>query len=248
MRKVIGISAGVLLFAAIAAAETGQQCTDTTAKKMMTPSREFKYVSPGISWNTAGSVNRFLNESGFTGFPDHVWTLSFGREKEFRRLVFDHSLTIRIYGDNLNAGVRTSLYEGDMMGRAGFNVLSPDLFTSLYPYIGFGAGMNALYFRESSKTLGSALATSEPNVYAWQLTPLFDLGLGSNFQFANKDKTRGLVAGLRVGFLTDLYYTKRWHSSGTVLSDLPAVQQTGPYVKLILGGWGPHKGHHHHEM
>lgn len=237
----------LLWLSAVAAEEPNQESRDSAMKKMMTPTREFGYVSPGISWTSLGQLNGFLASSGLSGFPDHAWTLSFGREKEFRRLIMERSLSLDIYGDNLNAGLRTSLFVGDITGRAGFNVLPPDLFASLYPYLGLGAGLNAMFFRANSRTLASLLATSEPNVYAWQFTPLLDLGLGSNFPFANKDGTRGLTAGLRVGFLADLYYTKRWYSDGVVLSDLPSIQQAGPYIRLVLGGWGPHK-HHHHEM
>jgi hypothetical protein len=249
MKALNGIVLSMLLLSlsAMAAEGPNEQCRDSTMKKMMTPTREFGYVSPGISWTFPGKVNSFLNASGITGFPEHAWGLSFGREKEFRRLILERSLSFGIYGDNRNGNLRTSLFVGDITGRAGFNVLPPDLFASLYPYLGLGAGLNTLYFRANSRTLGSMLASTDSNVYAWQITPLLDLGLGSNFLFANKEKTRGLVAGVRVGFLTDLYYTKRWYSNGVFLSDLPSIQQTGPYVKLVLGGWGPHK-HHHHDI
>jgi hypothetical protein len=249
MRTLNGILLSMLLLSlsVIAAAEPKQECRDSTMKKMMTPTREFGFVSPGISWTFLGQLNSSLTSSGLTGFPEHAWGLSFGREKEFRRLIMEHSLSFGIYGDNLDGNLRTSLFVGNLIGRTGFNVLPPALFASLYPYLGLGAGLNVIHFRANSRTLGSMLTATDSNVYAWQLTPLLDLGLWSNFIFANKEGTRGLVAGLRVGYLADLYYTKRWYSDGAVLSDLPAIQQTGPYIKLVLGGWGPHK-HHHHDM
>ncbi len=234
----------VIVMAASTLVQAGEVNCDTGMMKMMKPTHEFGYVSAGSAWLTLGKVNSFLNGQGLSGFPEQAWSLSFGRYKDFRRLVMESDLTLRIWGDNLNAGLRTSLFAGDITWNNGFNVLPPEWVGSLYPYLGLGIGLNNLYFRDNSKTLAELRTTTEPNSNVWELTPLLNLGLGSNFLFANNDRSKGLVVGLGAGYLVDLYYTKRWMSDGIYISDLPSISQTGPYVRLVLGAWGKH--HHHH--
>jgi hypothetical protein len=244
MNSIKRILLAAIVMAAFTMVQADKMDCDTGMMKIMKPTHEFGYVSPGSAWLTLGKVNSLLNSQGLSGFPEQAWTLSFGHYEDFRRLVMESELTLRIWGDNVNAGLRTSLFTGDITWNSGFNVLPPEWAASLYPYLGLGIGLNSLYFRENSRTLAELRVSTEPNSNAWELTPLLNLGLGSNFLFANNDRSKGLVVGLRAGYLVDLYYTKRWMSDGIYVSDLPSISQTGPYVRLVLGAWGKH--HHHH--
>jgi hypothetical protein len=244
------IAIGVAVLAAFFAAYAGDTCSDTSSMKMMKPTHEFRYLSPGSAWLSLGKVNGFLVDQGLSRFPEQAWTITAGGYRDFGRFVMEHTLSIRIWGDNLNGSLRSSLCVGDITWNTGFNALPPEWMVSLYPYLGLGIGMNSMYFRANSRTLSGAsgvLASTEPNSYTWEVTPLLNLGLGTNWLFANPDKTMGFVLGLRGGYLVDLYYTKRWLSYGVYVSDLPSISETGGYVRLVLGAWGNHK-HHHHDM
>lgn len=215
-----------------------------TSGMMMKPTHEFSYISPGFSWINLGSFNNFLVSSGFTRFPAQAWTISLGGYKDFRRLVMEGAIMARIWGYNLDGPQRVSLGAGEIVWNSGFNVLPPEWSTSLYPYMGLGIGMNSLYIRAKSKTLLSLLAATEPNSFMWELTPLLNLGLGSNYLLSAKDGSKGLAIGLRIGYLVNLYMNKKWSSDGINVSDLPSILQNGAYIRLTLGGWGKH---HHME-
>ncbi len=214
---------------------------------MMKPTHEFRYVSPGYSWADLGKVNAFLNSEGLAGFSDQAWTIALGGYRDYHRFIMESALSARIWGSNLTGSLRVSLFAGDLTWNTGFNVLPPEWSTSVYPYLGLGVGLNDLYFRANSRSLGSLLSSVDSNFSAWELTPLLNLGIGSNFLLPNKDGTKGLAIGLRVGYLVDLYTSKRWYSDGIYVNNLPSILQSGPYIRLIIGGWGSHHMHHHHD-
>ncbi|HUI93473.1 MAG TPA: hypothetical protein VLX68_14605 [Chitinivibrionales bacterium] len=230
-------------FVSIAAAHSMEN--DSMEMKMMKPTHQFGYISPGFSWIDFGQLNNFLKSSGFSAFPEQAWTLSLGGYKDYRRLVMESAIMFRIWGDNVNGPVRVTLCAGEIVWNMGFNSLPPEWPVSLYPYLGLGVGGNSIYFRDNSKTLASLLASTEPNSFIGQLTPLLNLGLGSNYVLASKDGDKGLAIGLRIGYLFDLYINKSWYSDGIRVSDMPSILQNGAYIRLVLGGWGGHHKHMH---
>jgi hypothetical protein len=212
---------------------------------MMNPTHHFMYISPGFSWIGFGDLNNYLALQNYSRFPAQAWTLAVGNYKDWDRFIMEHHIMVRIWGDNPNGGLRTSLGMGEIFGDAGFNVLAPSMPVDLYPYLGFGAGINWMNFRSNTKTLPDAIDNTPPdNVMVMQATPLFDIGLGSNYLLASKDSTMGFAFGLRIGYLVDLYSGKKWNMGGTTVTDLPSIMQNGAYIRLVLGGWGKH--HHHH--
>ncbi len=234
----------VMVLAGFGIATAGDSTGDSAMMRMMRPTHEFGYVGASSAWLSLSGFNTFLNSQGLSSFPEQAWTIAFGGYKDYDRLVMEHTFSIRIWGFNRNGPLRTTLVAADLTGNTGFNTLPPQWPASLYPYVGLGVGMNALYVRDDSKTFSQMLASTEPNSYSWEFTPLLNLGLGSNYLLLSPDKTMGLALGLRAGFLVDLYYTKRWISDGVYITDIPSISQTGAYVRLIIAGWGKHKHHH----
>ncbi len=240
----------VMMFMAAVCAVAGTDDSSKASSMMnMKPTHEFGYASPGSAWLSLSNVNKFLNNQGLSGFLGQAWTVSLGGYRDWHRVVMEHSLNLRIWGYNLNGALRTSMYLWDATWNTGFNTLPPEWPVSLYPYVGLGVGLNTMFFGSDTKTFATMLATNEPDAYAWEFTPLFNVGLGSNYLFPSPDSTKGFSVGLRLGFLVDLFYTKRWISDGVYISDLPSISQTGPYIRLTLGGWDKHGHHHmHHDM
>lgn len=225
-------------------ASTPAHTMDNDSMMMMKPTHHFRYISPGFSLIGFGDLNNYLGSLGYSRFPAQAWTLTLGSYKDWDRFIMEHHIMARIWGDNLNAGLRTSLGMGEIVADAGFNVLPPAMPVDLYPYLGLGVGLNCMNFRSNTKALPDLLTSTEPNSMVWQATPLFDIGLGSNYLLASKDGTMGFSFGLRAGYLVDLYSGKKWYSGGTTVTGLPSIMQNGAYIRLVLGGWGKHPHHH----
>jgi hypothetical protein len=243
MKKLLHIFTAVVLL--VSFSNTSSHTMDgDSLKMMMKPTHEFGYISPGMSWINSGNLNGYLMSLGYSRFQEQAWTLSLGKYRDWNRLVMEHHILARILGDNLNGTLRSSLGYGEIIFDGGFNVLPPEMSLDLYPYLGIGAGLAWMNFRNNTKTLPQLLLSTEPNSFLMQATPLFDLGIGSNYLLGHKDGTMGLAIGLRIGYLVDLNAGKRWYSDMTAVSGLPSIMQNGAYIRLILGGWGKH----HHMM
>jgi hypothetical protein len=236
------IAVTVLLSAAFVWAVPETTCkADSAMMLKRKPTHEFHYISPGYSWIGFQDFNKALNAQGFSAFPEKVWSLTFGGYKDYRRLVMEHFLTLGIWGDNFDNGLRSSLMNAGFVANLGFNVLPPELGVSVYPYIGLGVGTMSLRVKSSTKTFTQLLASAEPNLNMWQITPLLNFGVGSNYILSKKDAAKGLAVGMRAGYLLDLYNNKKWRSDGMTVTGIPSIMQSGAYVRLIIGGWHEHK-------
>jgi hypothetical protein len=243
MKAVAHMLTVVVLLVAFTSAPAHTMDNDSMMMKMK-PTHEFGYISPGMSWINFGNLNGYLESLGYTHFQEQAWTLSLGRYRDWGRFVMESHILVRIMGDNLDSTLRSSLGFGEIVGDAGFNVLPPAMPLDLYPYLGLGVGGAVMNFRSNTKTLPELLVSTEPNSMLWQVTPLFDLGIGSNYMLGSKDGSMGFAFGLRIGYLFDLYVNKKWYSNMITVSGLPSITQNGAYIRLTLGGWGKH----HHMM
>jgi hypothetical protein len=247
MKALLHMLTAVVLLVSFTNAPAHSMDNDSSGM-MMKPTHEFGYISPGMSWINSGNLNGYLMSLGYSRFQEQAWTLSLGKYRDWNRLVMEHHILARILGDNLNSTLngtlRSSLGYGEIIFNGGFNVLPPEMSLDLYPYLGIGAGLAWMNFRNNTKTLPQLLLSTEPNSFLMQATPLIDLGIGSNYLLCNPDGTKGLAIGLRIGYLVDLNAGKRWYSDMIAVSGLPSIMQNGAYIRLTLGGWGKH----HHMM
>jgi hypothetical protein len=208
-------------------------------------SRTYGFISPGLTWVNNNDLNSFLGTEGIASFNTMSPTFSLGGHREMKRLIMESNLNFRYWRDNVDNGLRTSLFASDIVCNTGINVLPATMPVTLFPYLGLGAGLNTLHFRRDTKTLAQVLTFSGSDAMLWQASFLINLGLGADFILAKADGTHGLVLGLRGGYLFDPYNgDKDWNLGGTEVEDVPNFKQSGPYVRLILGGWGTHKHKH----
>jgi hypothetical protein len=225
MKTILHLLAAAVLLISITSAPAHTMGDDSTMMKMMKPTHEFGYISPGMSWINFGSLNNYLVSlpPGYSHFQEQAWTLALGNYKDWDRFVMESHILARIMGDNLNGNLRTSMGFVEIVGDAGFNVLPPAMPVDLYPYLGLGGGLACMNFRNNLTTLPALLLSTEPNAMLWQATPLFDIGIGSNYLLGNKDGTMGFAFGLRIGYLVDLHLNKRWYSGQIGISGLPSI-------------------------
>ena len=201
--------------------------------------RGIGFVSPGISWVDLDRFNNFLGSQGISSFNTMAPTLTIGGYKEMNNIIMESNLTLRYWQDNVKSNLRTSLFMGDLDWNAGINLMKSSMPLCLFPYVGAGVGLNSLHMRSNKKSLGALLVSSDPNAMLWQAAFLLNVGVGSNYLFPRKNAAHGLALGLRAGYQFDPISKNRdWHSGGTNIVDLPTLKQSGPYLRLVLGGWG----------
>jgi hypothetical protein len=215
---------------------------DNDSTCMTKISRQYGFISPGGAQISTRRLNEYLATQGVSAFRTTEPTLSLGMHKELQRLIMESNFTMRFWRDRKNADMRTSLFMGDIVWNTGYNVLPTEIPVNLFPYLGLGVGLNSIRFRSDTKTLAQLRASSDPNVLVSQAAFLLNAGVGSDFILSNKEKTRGMVIGLRAGYLLDPLSKRRdWYSGRTEIEDMPNLKQSGVYGRIILGGWGSHQ-------
>lgn len=214
---------------------------DFDTNDTMKITRHYGFIGTGTTWFTNSNLNNYLESKGLSSFKDYSVSVSLGRHWESGSMVMEHALTGNFWEDNKNAGFRSTLWSADMFMNSGYNIFAANVPMSLFPYFGFGIGLNTMRIRSDSKTLPQLMVSQEPNSFLWQPSFLFDLGIGSDAIFSMTDKKRGLTIGLRAGYSYDIYTAQNWYSNGITISDVPKLRQNGGYVRIILGGWGDHK-------
>lgn len=231
----------ICLAAFVPSARAGEIDTCSAMKAAMKPDRQYGYLSVGTTWFANDDLNAKLKSSAYSSFKSNALTFSISDHKEYKRLIFESPLSLHFWKDNVDSGIRTSLFSSDLLWNTGFNVLPSNLPAILFPELGLGLGFNLMRIRSDSKTLATILTTTEPNSLLWQGSFLFNVGIGSDLIVAAADRNAGLTIGIRAGYTLDIYTAKHWYSDGVTISDVPSLPHNGPYVRVILGGWGEKK-------
>lgn len=202
--------------------------------------RHFGFIEPGASWLSMDNLNDYLVQQGLSSFNDRSPSFTIGHRKEFKRLYFESGFTFRYYDDHKRLNLKASLYNGTYLWNTGFNLLPKAFPVTLFPYAGMGVGGAYMHVRSDSRAFSEALVSNGPDFTMWQGAFLLNAGVGSDFILTKSE--RGFVIGIRGGYLYDPFTSKReWRSNGTKITNLPDLDQSGPYVNLLIGGWGGHK-------
>ncbi|HMA63640.1 MAG: hypothetical protein ACM31E_07840 [Fibrobacterota bacterium] len=202
--------------------------------------RHFGYVEPGVAWLSIDNLNDYLVMQGLSPFEDRSPSFTIGHRKEFKRLYFESGLTFRYFDDHTKSNLKTSLYNGTYLWNTGFNLLPQNLPMTIFPFAGIGVGGTYLHVRSDSRAFSDAIVSNGPDITMWQGAFLLNAGAGSDFILSKKD--RGFVIGIRGGYIYDPFTSKReWRSNGTKITNLPNLDQSGPYIQLVIGGWGERK-------
>jgi hypothetical protein len=216
--------------------------SDSTCKKMIT--RDYGYISPGVWWTDLHNVNKRLGIQGLSTFDGMVPSFNLGGHREVGRMIMESNWSWNYWWrDNLDNEIRTTYRATNLLWTSGINVLPDAVPVTMFPLIGLGVGMNFMRIRSDERTLAGILVTSEPNTMMYETEFLLTAGLGSDLILADKEKSRGLIIGIRAGFLFCPTGKNRWYSDGIRINDLKSVRQNGAYLRLILGAYG--KKHDH---
>jgi hypothetical protein len=219
-------------------------CQDDSLLRELKATRQYSFIGTGFYEANLKELNSKLDSSGISGFEPAGFSLAFGGHLEIRKLILEGGGSGLIWGENIDNGLRTSLYAANINGHLGVNLLPEDMIITLSPYAGLGLGMNGLRICNDKKTLNQAIENSDPNVTIWQGSFLTQIGVAIDVVVASPDKQKGYVVGIRGGYQFAPLLTS-WYSDDTPITDVPDIKQSGVFVKLILGGWKPHRHKHH---
>lgn len=239
--KVIKYTMFVLLTLGIFTSVTGMNCRKSDSSSCKTyVTRQFGFVEPGVSWLSLTNINEFIVQQGLTPFNDRSPSFTIGHRKEYNRLIFESGFAFRYFDDHTKSNLKASLYNGTFLWNTGVNVLPNSLPVTLFPHAGLGVGGAYLHVRSDSRAFSDAIISNGPDFTMWQGAFLLNAGIGSDFILTKA--ARGFVIGVRGGYIYDPFTSKReWRSNGTKITNLPVLDQSGPYVHLVIGGWGGHK-------
>jgi hypothetical protein len=185
-------------------------------------------------------LNHNLAGNGLSGFNNIAGTFTIGRQKSVKRLIWEKELTLSGWKHNLDSNTRTTLSAGSLLWNTGFNILKPELPLALFPYVGLGIGCNVIHFREETKSMAEVLTYSESNAQLWQPALLLNAGLGIDYTITAPDSSKGIVIGVRGGYLFDPINDKTWRDNHTGVKDLPALERSGPYARVVFSLWKHH--------
>jgi hypothetical protein len=209
--------------------------TDTSCQKCKT-TRSYGVFQAGITTVDPDKLNNTLSSSGLSGFDPLTVSLAIGGHREYHRLISDGQFSTAFWRKNDNGSIRTTLTSLNLSSNTGVNILPPDFNLNLFPYAGFGVGINKLHISRKSSSFNDVLTTTIPDQILRQGTVTFNAGLGSDFTVPKDNKKSGFVVGVRGGYQLPLY-TSKWRSGGTTISGLPDLKQQGFYARIVIGGW-----------
>jgi hypothetical protein len=101
---------------------------------------------------------------------------------------------------------------------------------SIFPKLGLGAGGITLETAKKNTDFSGALSLGQTSTETYE-TYLIDVGLGVMYQVSH------WMVGIHAGYLYALTDDK-WSAADIELSNGPAINLTGVYMKLTIGGGG----------
>lgn len=240
MSNFFGGSMFVILFLAMVSCAGDMTCD--TSKCPMSECLRYAYIGGGIAYVNPGKLNDGLNANNISSFNNHDGTITLGGHRAIRRTIWESELSLSGGNRNFDGNLQTDLMTAGLIWNSGFNIVPAALPIDAFPFVGIGIGANALHFHNQSQTLANALATDEPDAWLWQAKFLLNLGLGADYIFKAPDGKKGLVGGIRIGYLIDPYNKTKWRNNGYPISDLSALSRSGFFARIVIGGWKAHEG------
>ncbi|NLG15835.1 MAG: hypothetical protein GX556_00735 [Fibrobacter sp.] len=191
------------------------------------------YLMGGVSWIDVDDLNSRLDGLGLTEFSSHNLTVGYGWDMIYDRILTGGQVEALLWRSNTDEGTKSTLWSGELVINAGFQVLSSDKMF-LYPIVGLGLGMTSLWVGAQQVPFGTALTTpANDNLY--QFTMVINLGAGFDYMLPTWKGHKSCIVGVRAGYMFDPIRNTDWRREGTEVTGGPDVNLQGPYIQAILG-------------
>jgi hypothetical protein len=203
--------------------------------------RSHAYVGAGVVFVNPDKFNTVLSANGLSAFSSRSPTVTLGIQTSLRRVVWEKEISFSGWQHNLDSNTRSDLSAAGLLWNTGFNFLPREQPIALMPFVGAGLGLNAMHIRSETKSISGILSANEPNARMWQATLVLNAGLGADYTITSPDRSKGIIIGLRAGYLFDPIKNKSWWSDGIRVTDLSALSRNGAYARVVIGGWKHHE-------
>jgi hypothetical protein len=202
------------------------------------------FLIAGGGMRTVADANKVLNTQGLPGLSKYYAGFGFGGKTQFKRLLGTSEFLGTFSNQWESADKISALYSVTGTLNIGFDLIGSDRI-NLYPLVGIGGGLLNLYVRDKEKTFAQFSPGASTPLNLYQGTLLLNAGLGFDLISKPTFEGKSRTIGLRVGYQFDPTTKGTWKQDGVKVTNGPAPDLSGLYVKLLLGSSGPmkHKKH-----
>lgn len=196
------------------------------------------FFGVGVNSLDLKPLNQRLSRTGYPTFPSELFAIGGGGYG-----VVAGNLLLGGHGYGLIApsrgfqGREVSVGGGYGLFTIGYQ-FQPATPVAVFPQVGIGGGGLSLDIG-STGTDSFEDVLDDPNREASleKGSLLVSVGVGMEYRFSKPGESGGFQIGVRAGYLLSPYDTD-WTHSGDRLSGGPDASFGGPYVRLVVGGWG----------
>jgi hypothetical protein len=195
------------------------------------------FLIVGGGMRNVEDANEALQAQALPGLSKYYAAVGFGGKTRFKRLIGTSEFLGAFSNRWESADKISALYSATGTLNIGFDLVNSERI-DLYPLLGVGGGILNLYVRDKEKTFAQFSPGASTPINMYQSTLLLNAGLGFDLISPMKFDGKSRSVGLRIGYMFDPTTKSAWQQNGTKVTNGPAPDLSGLYVKLILGSSG----------
>jgi hypothetical protein len=196
------------------------------------------FFALGVNATNLSPLNDRLRQAGYPTFPSELVAIGGGGYG----VVADR---LMIGGEGYGLIAPSRGYQGrDVSVGGGYGLFTlgyrfrPADGVRVYPLVGVGGGGLSLDIGSTGgEQFGDVLENPNRSATLEKGSVLVSLGAGAAYRFQTGTEHGGVQVGLRAGYLLAPYDTD-WVLDENQLSGGPDATFSGPFVRLLVGGWG----------
>ncbi len=196
------------------------------------------FFAIGVNATDLGPLNARLSDAGYPTFPTDLFAIGGGGQGIVAgRLLLGGEGYGLIAPSRGFQGREVTVGGGYGLFTIGYRFRPADQL-QVYPQVGVGGGGLSLEIGSTgADQFDDVLDNPNREASLEKGSVLLSLGAGLEYRFAPSDGSGGFQLGLRAGYLLSPYDTD-WTLGEDRLADGPDAAFSGPYVRLLIGGWG----------
>lgn len=239
-RVLLSLLFGILSLSVVAVSPVPAQETDADGESPSRTEQQYGggFFAVGVNGTDLGPLNTRLRQAGYPTFPSELFAIGGGGYGvAANRLLLGGEGYGLIGPSRGHRGREVNVGGGYGLLTIGYRFVPTEQLVA-YPQVGVGGG-GLLLDIGSTGTDRFDDVLDNPNREATlrKGSLLVSLGAGLEYRFGTPDEPGGFQLGLRAGYLLSPYNTD-WTLGEDRLAGGPDAAFNGPFVRLLIGGWG----------
>jgi opacity protein-like surface antigen len=196
------------------------------------------FFAIGVNGTDLGPLNSRLRGAGYPTFPTELFAIGGGGYGVVAGTILLGGEGYGLIAPSRGVQGRTvSVGGGYGLFTVGYQFRPSDRL-AVYPQVGVGGGGLSLEIGSAgAERFDDVLGDPNREASLEKGSVLLSLGGGLEYRFSAHDEPGGFQIGLRAGYLLSPYDTD-WTLSEDRLSGGPDAAFSGPFVRVLVGGWG----------